>query len=387
MTRVLHVITDLRVGGAERMLSRLAERLPALGIETAVVSLGERSELGPVIEAAGVPVLALGMRSARGALAGVPRLARRIRDYDPDVVQTWLYHADLVGLLANRLAGGARPLAWNLRCSDLDMAGAKPRTRAIRRILAGLSSLPDLVIANSAAGLAAHRALGYRSRATLVVPNGFDVAHFAPDATLRATTRAALGVAPGQGLIGMLARVDSMKDHHTFLRAAVIAAARRPELAFLLAGQGTERDGPVAAEARALGIAPAIHFLGRRDDVPALLNALDVATLSSSHGEGFANVLGEAMACGVPCVATDVGDAADIIAATGIVVPPRLPDALAGGWLRMLALPAAEGKALAVAARRRVAERFEIGAIAARYACVYAQLARRDRTAPVLARL
>jgi len=374
--RVLHVITDLGVGGAERMLAKLARRLPALGVEMEVVSLGGHGVLGAEIAAAGVPVRALGMRRAGGALGGVPRLAAHIRRYDPAVVQTWLYHADLVGLVANRLAGGGRPLAWNLRCSDLDPGAGKRTTRVIRRMLAQLSPLPDMVMANSARGLAVHRAQGYRPRASLLLPNGFDLDEFAPDAGARAKLRAELGLGPEREVVGMLARLDPMKDHETFLRAAGIARARRPSLAFLLAGQGCGPEGPLAARAAALGLGGAIRLLGRRADVPALLNALDVATLSSAHGEGFANVLGEAMACGIPFVATDVGDSAEILSGTGRLVPPRAPEALASAWLEVLDMPAPARRALGEAVRRRVMERYEIGAIARRYAEAYAAMRR-----------
>ncbi|MCZ8146395.1 MAG: glycosyltransferase, partial [Roseomonas sp.] len=327
--RVLHVITDLGMGGAERMLAKLARHLPALGVEMEVVSLGGHGVLGAEIAETGVPVRTLGMRRPGGAMGGVPRLAAHIRRYDPEVVQTWLYHADLVGLLANRLEGGRRRLVWNLRCSDLDPASGKLTTRVIRRMLAQLSPLPDLVMANSARGLAVHRAQGYRPRASLLLPNGFDLDEFAPDVGARAKLRAELGLAPEQEVVGMLARLDPMKDHETFLRAAAIARACRPSLVFLLAGEGCGPDGPLAARAAALGLAAAIRLLGRRADVPAVLNALDVATLSSAHGEGFANVLGEAMACGIPFVATDVGDSAEILGGTGRLVPPREADSLA----------------------------------------------------------
>ena len=374
--RVLHVITDLGVGGAERMLMKLAQRLPALGIGMEVVSLGGQGVLGADIAAAGVPVSALGMRRASGFLTGVPTLAAHIRRYDPDLVQTWLYHADLVGLLANRLAGGGRPLAWNLRCSDLDPASGKFTTRVIRRLLAQLSAVPDLVVANSAAGLAAHVTQGYAPRASLLLPNGFDLDEFAPDPAAGAAVRAALSIGPDRKLIGMVARLDPMKDHPNFLQAAAIAQGRRPDLVFLLAGHGCEPSGKLAELAAELGLGEAVRFLGQRTDIPAIFNALDIATLSSMHGEGFANVLGEAMACRTPCVATDVGDAAAIIGQTGRVVPPRDPAALAQAWLDQLDVPRAVA---GDAARRSVLENYEIGAVARRYAEVYVRIGRTGR--------
>ena len=379
--RVLHVITDLGLGGAERMLLKLARSLLTLGVEMEIVSLGERNLLGPEIEHAGIPVTALGMRRSSGLLFGVLQLARHIRRYNPDVVQTGLYHADLVGFLANQLAGGGRPLAWNLRCSDLDPASGKFSTRLIRRALIGLSALPDLVIANSASGLAAHQALGYRPRASMLLPNGFDLQEFIPDRAAGSELRNALDIGPGEKLIGMVARFHPMKDHVSFLRAAMIARAQRPGLRFILVGQGSEPDGPLANMASNMGLRSSICFLGRRTDVPAVFNALDLSTLTSAHGEGFANVLGEAMSCSTPCVATDVGDAAEIIAATGRIVPPRDPEALAKAWLEMLALPPEALRALGNAARQRMNQNYAIGVIAQRYAETYTALVRQGPTA------
>lgn len=376
--RVTHVISDLRMGGAENMLAKLAKALPALGVEMTIVSLGAKHQLGAEIEAAGVPVHSLGLASTASVITGTFALAGLIREFDPDVVQTWLYHADLIGLFAN-LAAGRRALCWNLRCSNMELVSQSRRTDAVRNVLARLSRFPDLILANSHAGLAAHIALGYRPRASLVVPNGFDTDLFRPSAEARERVRSELAIPADAFLVGMIARVDPMKDHATFLEAARIFAARQPKAFFVLAGAGTEPAGPLALASRDKGLEHRIRWLGRRSDAHELFAALNVATLSSAYGEGFPNVLGEALACGTPCVATDVGDAAAIIANNGIVVAPRAPAELAVAWQRMYEADPEWRSTIGADGRRRMVAEFGIDGIAQQYAELYRGLAGKYR--------
>ena len=381
---VLHVITDLTVvGGAERMLLKLANVLPELGVRMSVVSLGGRGELGAEIEKVGVPVRPLHVRSPRHLASAVVALAREIRTQNADIVQTWLYHADFVGTIANALAG-RRTLVWNIRCSDIDLDIDNQTTALVRRMLARASTLPNLVIANSQAGLAAHRTLGYRPRSELVIPNGFDGTAFRPDPEARVRIRAELCVGPDQPLIGMAARVAPMKDHNGFLQAAWELAQERSDVVFALAGVGTEPESALATRAAALGLRNRLRMLGKRADLAQVFAALDVATLSSAHGEGFPNVLGEAMSCGTPCVATDVGDAAIIIRDTGFIVPPYAPKALAHAWRNMIDLDASERRALGLAARAHILKNFEITNVAHQYAEIYRCLVREKVSRPIL---
>ncbi|MEO0035230.1 MAG: hypothetical protein RLZZ501_1253, partial [Pseudomonadota bacterium] len=279
---IVHVITGLGTGGAEGMLARLARRSRAF--RHVVVSLTGPGTIGPALRRDGVEVIALGLPPGPRALAGLPRLARLLRRLRPALVQTWLYHADLLGTLAAGLAGGL-PVAWSLRCSDMDRA----RYGRLVGLLARLSPRPRLVIANAEAGRAWHRDQGYRPRAWAVIANGIDTDRFRPDPEARARWRAALGAGPETVLVGMVARVDPMKDHAGFLAAATAAAALRPEIALVVAGTGTETlPGPAA------------HRLGEVADVAGLYAALDIVVLASRFGEGFPNVVAEAMACGRP---------------------------------------------------------------------------------------
>ncbi len=382
MIRVVHIITGLDTGGAELMLYRLVTSLEPATFACSVVSLTDLGPTAAKLRAAGVPVRALGMRRGVPDPCAVPRLARWLRAVVPDVVQTWMYHADLIGGLATWLAGRP-PLAWGLRQSTLDPRTSKRGTIWTARACAALSRrLPMRIVCCSEASRRVHVALGYAPEKMVVIPNGFDLARFRPDLAARAAVRAELGVPPEAPLVGLVARWDPQKDHRTFVAAAARLRAARPDAHFLLCGDGITWENPaLAGWLAAAGLREGVHLLGPRDDLPRLTAALDVACSASAYGEGFSNVLGEAMACGVPCVATDVGDAAHIVGATGRVVPPRQPVALSAAIEQVLALAPATRAALGHAARARVEAHFSLAACAARYAALYTALARRPRGA------
>jgi glycosyltransferase involved in cell wall biosynthesis len=262
-------------------------------------------------------------------------------------------------------------LCWNIRCSDMDMSRYSHLSRLVLRVLAGLSGCPDLVVVNSEAGRRLHEKLGYSPRRWEIVPNGFDLNRFHPDAAARRSLREELSIAPDSLLIGLVARHDPMKDHQTFLEAAGLVARERSDVHFVLVGHGINRHNAQLAELISrLALEEQIHLLDERGDIPRLMAALDILALSSL-GEGFPNVVGEAMACGIPCVVTDVGDAADVVGETGIVVPPRDPKAMADAWKKLLGLPASKRQSLGRDARRRVEDSFSIQSVARRYEQLY----------------
>jgi glycosyltransferase involved in cell wall biosynthesis len=352
---ILHVITDLGPGGAERMLGRLV--LAATSFRHVVVSLAEEKPLSATLRSSGIEVYGLGMRRGMPSLMAVLRLIRIISRNRPALVQTWLYHADFIGLIAARLAS-CRTVAWNLRCSNMDLSRYRWSTRFVVRLLARLSSRPSIVLVNSEAGRDWHLRLGFHPREWAVVPNGIDTTLFRPNQHTRKIWRDRLGISAETVLVGAVARRDPMKDHETMLAAAAIAARAHPHIAFVFAGSGVTRDDPQLARLADTVSAP-VHFMGECSDVPALMAALDVAVLPSAFGEGFSNVIGEAMATEVPCVATDVGDSASIIGSTGYVVPPRNPRALASAIGELVADPALRGQ-LGAAARHRIEEFYSL---------------------------
>jgi len=377
--KVMHIITSLDIGGAETVLTRLVTGDSAGPVCHRMVSLKSGGALRANLEEAGIPVHGLGIEGIGDVLGGLVRLVRLIRLEKPAVVHGWLYHAVLVATLALALSGrrGSTRLIWGVRCSDMDMRRYARSARYVVKPLAFLSSKTDLVTYNSEAGRAVHEQMGYRPPMSRVVPNGFDVDHFRPRPEGRSAVRAEMGLGDEHFVVGMCARVDPMKDHESFVKAAVVFAATAPEARFVLMGAGTDRPGSrLDRMIAASGIADQFVRLGQRRDIGRIHAALDLATLSSAFGEGFSNALAEAMACGVPCVATDVGDSASIIGDTGLVVPPGDAEALAAAWDRLRREGCIRRAELGKAARRCVASRYGLAAMIETHRALYGELVR-----------
>lgn len=363
------------------MLYKLVRSMPREHMVNEVISLTNEGSLGKWIRDAGVEVRALRMPRGLPDPRSVIRLARELRRRQANVVQTWMYHADLVGGLAASLAGRL-PTVWGIRQSNLDPVRSKRLTRFTAMVCARLSRhLPDRIVCCSDEAARVHREMGYDARKMVVIPNGFDLDAYRPDTRARATVRAELGIAPDRPVVGMLARFDPQKDHGTFIEAAAILLGRHPSAAFILAGEGVTRENAeLVGWLKREGVNERFYLLGVRDDVAKILNGCDVVSLSSAFGEGFPNVIGEAMACGVPCVVTDVGDSGRLVGDTGRVVAPGDPRSLAGAWAELLEREATERQALGEAARRRIAQHFAIDAIVGQYCALYREMA--DRPGP-----
>ena len=368
MIKVVHIITGLKVGGAETMLYKLVTRLNSPKMTHEVVSLGQVGPLGERLQQAGIPVHALQMRSDRVDPRPVLQLAGWLRKSRPDVILTWLYHADVLGGIANKLAGNF-PLAWNVRRSYLDRATLKPSTFLLGRLCCPLSHcLPQRILFCSNSGMEAHRRLGYDSSKLEMIPNGFDTEMFRPNLSAGRALREELGLPDDTLLIGMLGRFHPMKDHRNLIQAAALLVKTHPNAHFVCAGENMIWQNPELVHwLRAADLCENMHLLGPRTDVPNLTAGLDIATLSSCSGEGFPNVVGEAIACGVPCVVTNVGDSGYIVGDTGVVVPPSLPTALQSGWEQMLTLSAEDRCLLGAQARQRIQAEFSLDRIANRY--------------------
>lgn len=370
--RVLHVITGLGTGGAEMMLLKLVSEQPPGGIEHAVVSLDRDGTLAPRFRKAGVEVTSLDVHPSRPNPLAVLALRRKVREFGAHTVQGWMYHGNFAALIAAAGIRSSLPVAWNIRQTLYDLANEKWLTARLIRMGAAFSRSPVAIVYNSETSAVQHEALGYSAAQRLVIPNGFDTRAFAPDPAIRAATRLELGLRDSDLVIGLVGRFHPMKDHAGFVTAAATLANALPDARFLIVGRGVTRpEAGVLGAIDNAGISGRTLVLEERADMVAVFNALDVACSSSAWGEGFSNVLGEAMACGVPCVATDVGDAREIIGATGAVVPARDSSALAAALQRMLS---GDRSALGASARQRVMERFSIGSIAARYAELYRRI-------------
>ena len=350
---VMHVITGLGVGGAETMLANLAIEEAAAGHPPSIVGLTSGGAVARQLKAAGIPVFDLGMARGRPNLGGILKLRTLIRRFRPAVVQSWMYHANLVATAALGVSGRRARTAhyWGIRCSDMDLGAYGLQFHAVVKAGAWLSRRPDAIACNSEAGIAVHETLGYRPRRFILVDNGIDTARFKPDAAARAAVRKEYGIAPDAPIIATAARVDPMKDYPNLLAAL----ERLPGTTAIVMGEGTE----------GLPDKPGLLRLGRCDTVPHVLAGADLIVSASAYGEGFSNAIAEGMACGLPAVATDVGDARRIVGLTGTIVDPRDASALAGAIDAFFQNPVR--REAGRAARERIETEFSLDRAVARF--------------------
>jgi len=383
MIKVMHIITTLGPAGAENMLCRIASGMDSTRFENEIVSLTGILDLAERMRSAGIRVRSLGMKKTIPNPLAVMRLAKWIRESKPDIIHTWMYHANFIGTLAARLAGNA-PLVWSIHHNALDPQSDNRRTMLINRACATLSrKFADRILFCSHSSLHNHKKLNYASQRLEVIPNGFDLEQVKPDSTAPASLRKELGIPFDAILIGLGARFHPHKDHRNFIQAAGLLHKEIPRIHFLLFGMGvTWANRQLAEWIDTAGIRANVHLLGMRHDVSRLFSGIDIAS-TASRSEAFPIVVGEAMACGTPCVVTDVGDSALIVADTGRVVAPNDPDALAEAWRSLVDAGHAERRRLGIAARARIRQHFSLPAIVQSYQDVYAQLA--DRTTGNLA--
>jgi len=374
MRRIAFVITGLGAGGAQTMLLKVLSRLDRGRFAPRVISLTGFDEQAELFESLGIPVHCLGMRRGAVSPKSIWALRDLLADDRPHLVQTWMYHADLLGGLAAKLAGRL-PVIWNIRHSNLEMKSNKLTTVLTARMCASLSRIiPERVICCAEEAKATHVRIGYAPERVRVIPNGFEVDRFTPDPDARNSVALEFDLPAEAFLVGLVARYDRQKDHGNFIAAAREFSHQHDSAYFLLCGDGiTWENDELASAIRRSGIAQRFRLLGRRSDIPRLTASLDLAALSSC-GEGFPNAVGEAMACGVPCVVTDVGDSARIVGETGLVVPPRDASALCRGWLQIATMSKTSRLQLGEAARRRVLTHYALDAVVNQYQTLYEEV-------------
>lgn len=362
--RIAVLVTGLGAGGAEHMLFKLVEAARGTDTRLMVVSLLDEGMFGERIRAAGAHVVCCHLNRMSGLLhlSGVITALRKFR---PTVMQGWMYHGNLLASLLRPFMPSRPKLFWSIRQTLYSLSSEPLRLRLIIRLLARLSGSVRGVIYNSSLSVCHHQAIGMVSRADLMIPNGFDLTRYRPDAERRRLTRERLG-AGSCPLVGLVARVHPMKDHACFIAAAGEISAALPDARFVLAGEGTDLPD-MRAELVAGGISGQTITLGRVTHTEELYPALDLFVLSSARGEGWPNVVGEAMASGVVAVGTDVGETGNVIGDTGEVVPPSDPKALAAACLRILGLSAEERSALGERAHDRIMRQFDIHAVFEQY--------------------
>jgi len=374
---VMHIIIGLDPGGAELMLKRLIEADRANPeYHHSVVSLTTRGVIGDQLLELGVEVRCLQLRSMLGAPRAFWKLVQLLRSSRPAIVQTWMYHADIMGGVAARVAGITN-IVWGIRSST-------PLRRfsisfVLARACALVSSIvPAVISCNSETGRDAHVAIGYDRRKITVVPNGCDVSRFTNSPALREASRTALGFARDDVVVGTIGRFDPHKDLKTFVRAAGDVARADRRVRILMVGKGLEhRNEQLHAMVHGTGEPGRFVLAGRRGDPVACFAALDVFCLSSIR-EGFPNAVVEAMAMEVPCVVTTAGDAPQIVAETGEVVAAQDPAALAEALLLMVNMKADDRAVRGRMARARVEAYFSMPIASARFHALYRQLTARS---------
>ena len=373
----MYVVTGLEGGGAEMMLYHLATHLNPQQFRVTVVSLIEPGTLGEKFQAAGVTVHSIGMK--RGGLPTLPmfwRLVTLLRQLQPDLLQGWMYHGNLAAQMARLfLFRGTIPVVWSIHYSISCLATDKPITRSLIQWGRNLSSFPARIMFVSKLSQQQHVELGYRAEKCVTIPNGFNVDDFRPNLAAREQMRNELGLGMDAIAIGSFARYNPMKDHPNLLRAAAELHQHHPDVHFILAGEDVDRQNQTLVDLiTELNITDRVHLLGERKDVSTLMAGLDIVTSASAYGEAFPMIIGEAMACGVPCVVTDVGDSAWIVGDTGHVVPPQDPQALAAAWRQAIELDPAQRHSLSLAARGRIVDKFSLAAIVPQYESLYQSL-------------
>lgn len=368
--RVVHVISNLGTGGAENMLLRLLEREAEASRagEHAVISLLSDGALVPQVRALGVELHELGAsRSLKTALL-LPRLRTRLAETRPAVIQGWMYHANIAASAARLFLSAKPPIVWNIRQTVQNLSNNSLLTQAV--IMAGtvFRKTASGIVYNSEVSARQHEKLGYPQSKRIIIENGFDVADHPDKQGGRDLLMRDLGLGPDALLIGRVARKAAQKDDPTLFSTFGKIAHQCPDAHLVLVGYGMERDDPeLIALADQSGYPGRVHFLGERLDVDRLTPGFDVAISSSAHSEGFSNVIAEAMAAGVPTLATDVGDAAKILDDPARVMAPRDADALATAVLDVLRLSSEERAQLGDRDRQRIKDKFEMAAISARY--------------------
>jgi len=372
--KILHLITDLDTGGAETMLYRLLSK-SSPAYENVVISMTDKGIIGSRVESLGIKVHALNTRKGIPDLFAFSKLLRILRKEKPQVLQTWLYHADLFGLLAAKIAR-IKIIAWNIRCSCVDTRKYSLGKRLILKLLIKLSNLPTVVIANAKAGMDVHKKIGYRARRWEIINNGFDIDFFNPKFLKKNELKKKFFGDANFTLIGSVARFDELKDHKNLLRAIKVFVdkyAAADNVKFALVGSGTNDNPFLQGLIKTMGTESKVMTLGERNDIPDIMSSSDIYC-SSSSSEGFPNTIGESMACGVPCVATDAGDSAFLIDTTGIIVPIKDPAALAAAWHEMISIGEEGRQKLGILARKRIETDFSISKIARQYETLYSDL-------------
>jgi len=370
--KIIHIITDLFTGGAEMMLYKLLSELKDNGHEYWVISLRDKGAIGKKIESLGVPVFPLDISPKIPSPLSIFNLRKIIRQISPDLIQGWMYHGNLAATLACKFNGKKVPVVWNVRQTLYNLKDEKLFSRLMITFGSKISKKPSFIIYNSQVAKKQHEKIGFSSENGVYIPNGFDLEAFSPDNSGKNWLKEKLNIQGDGLLIGLIARFHPIKDHFGFLEAAKILMEKYSKAHFVLAGRGVDVGNlKIIRKIKELGLLDRVHLLGESQEMPRVMSALDILTSCSWTTEGFSNAIGEAMACGVPCVVTDVGDSSFIVGDTGKVVPPKNPQKLCEAWVQLIELGKEKRKILGKRARGRIGSEFSIESISQLYTSLY----------------
>ncbi len=378
--RVLHIIPDLYIAGAEMKLYKLLTATSSERFAPTVITMRDKGELRQRIEELGIPLHNLGIRGSLPGPRAVNRLVQIVRQTRPEVIHGWMYHGSLAAQFAAAFSPERPGVVWSVHQSLYNFAYEKWLTALVIRLDAYLSRAPRRIVYVSKTSASQHESIGYQKDRTLVFHPGFDTEKFAPSEEARLSLRRELSLKKDTILIGLIGRYHPVKDHGNFICAAERLSQNHANVRFVLCGKGVNHEN---AELRGLieklRLERCTFLLGERPDIERIVAALDIA-VSSSCSEGFPNVIGEAMAAGVPCVVTAVSDLPEIVGPTGRIVPVKDSVALAKGIEELITIGLAGRQALGAVARARTIERYSIESSIAQYEEVYEVIASQARS-------
>lgn len=369
--KVLHIINNFAYGGAEMMLYKVLLQTNREVWQPFLICLNGEGGLKQKFEQLNIPIEIVGLETGKVTLNGLLKLINLQKKIQPDLVQGWMYHSNLASTVSTFFANRQTPVVWNIPHSLSSIKNEKKSTARVIRLLSILSWFPEKIIYNSKTSAKQHEKIGYRANKSLPFPDGFLVDKFVPSTYAYQQLRQELALSSDAIIIGRIARYHPMKDYFNLLDAAAELLKNNSQVHFVLVGPNVDYDNRELTEKiKELNIQDHVHLLGIRDDTPTLNAGFDISCTTSAWGEGFPNVVGEAMSCGVPCVVTDVGDSAWLVGDTGLVVPPCDSGALAEAWEKLINnTPLRQD--LGAKARQRIVDNFALTQIVSNYENLY----------------
>lgn len=361
LPRVIHLITGLERGGAERFLYNLISNGLKGQFNNSVISLMAVGYYGKLLKKKKIPVFSLNLNRGQINFSAVKKLRKILIEQKPDIIQGWMYHGNLAALLGYIMVNKKIKLSWTIRLSLEIYSRMKFTTRLAIKLGSYFSRIPDLIIYNSNRSLKQHRAIGYNKKNDFFIPNGFDTNIWKPNKKIRLYLRNKLKISNTTKVIGYVGRGDDQKDIPTLFKAFDKVCKKHPNVILLTIGRNLKQYTTNNKN---------IIFLGQQSNVEDLMKTFDLLCLSSK-AEGFPNVIGEAMATGIPCVTTDVGDAKDIVGKTGWVVPPNDPISLANCMDSALKNSKGQLEKYGNIARKKIINNFSIEGVKNQYISLY----------------